>query len=124
MNILLFSFINKKRHVLFVFEGSVIQPDILSIHYNSDLWGPDDPNQFVPERHDTERHPVALLAFGVGTRKCIGMGFALMEIKMCLTHLLRNYTVLPGEHLEKGFDIKEAFIIQPDAINVQLEERR
>ncbi|CAF3991065.1 unnamed protein product, partial [Rotaria sordida] len=46
---------------------SVIQPDILSIHYNSDLWGPDDPNQFVPERHNTERHPVALLAFGVGS---------------------------------------------------------
>ena len=108
---------------VFIFEGSVIQPDILSIHYNCDLWGPEDPNEFIPERHIRERHPVASLAFGVGSRVCIGMRLALTEMKICLTRLLRNYTVLPGEHLESGFIIKEGFVIQPDAINVKLKER-
>ncbi|CAF2961446.1 unnamed protein product [Rotaria sp. Silwood2] len=104
-------------------KGTVIQPDIFSIHYNSEIWGPDDPNQFLPERHATERHPLAYLAFGAGPRACIGMRFALMEMKMCLAHLLRNYTVLPGEHLEEGFKLHEIFVIQPDAIYIKLEKR-
>ncbi|CAF1102353.1 unnamed protein product [Adineta steineri] len=104
-------------------KGSIIQPDIFTIHYNSDLWGPEDPNQFIPERHSTERHPLALLAFGVGPRSCIGMRFALMEIKMTLAHILRHYTVLPGEHLQEGFQLNEAFVIQPNAINIKLNKR-
>ncbi|CAF5087866.1 unnamed protein product [Rotaria sp. Silwood1] len=105
-------------------KGSVIQPDIFSVHYNSELWGPDDPNQFIPERHATERHPLAFLAFGDGPRACIGKRFALMEIKMCLARLLWNYTMIPGEHLEEGFKLHEIFVIQPDAIYVKLEKRR
>ncbi|CAF1101582.1 unnamed protein product [Adineta steineri] len=104
-------------------KGSIIQPDIFTIHYNSDLWGPEDPNQFIPERHSTERHPLALLAFGVGPRSCIGMRFALVEIKMTLAHILRHYTVLPGEHLQEGFQLNEAFVIQPNAINIKLNKR-
>jgi cytochrome P450 len=108
---------------LFILEGSIIQPDIFSIHYNSDVWGPDDPKLFVPERHTIERHPVAFMAFGVGPRACIGIRFALMEYKMCLAYLLRDYTVLPGEHLEEGFKIHEGFAIQPNAINIKLDKR-
>ncbi|UJR16825.1 hypothetical protein I4U23_003724 [Adineta vaga] len=104
-------------------KGSVIQPDIFTIHYNSDLWGPDDPNQFIPERHATKRHPLALLTFGAGSRICIGMRFALMEIKMSLARLLRNYIVIPGEHLEQGFQLHEAVVIQPDAVYVKLHKR-
>ncbi|CAF0846610.1 unnamed protein product [Adineta steineri] len=104
-------------------KGSVIQPDILSVHYNSDLWGPEDPNQFVPERHSTERHPLAFLAFGAGPRSCIGTRFAIMEIKMTLARLLRHYTVLPGEHLQEGFQLNEGVVIQPNAINIKLNKR-
>ena len=38
-------------------EGSVIQADMYTIHYDPDLWGPEDPNKFIPERHATPRHP-------------------------------------------------------------------
>ena len=34
-------------------RGSVIQPSILTIHFNADLWGPEDPKEFIPERHST-----------------------------------------------------------------------
>ncbi|CAF1401792.1 unnamed protein product, partial [Rotaria sordida] len=33
-------------------KDSIIQPDIFSIHYNPNLWGPEDPNLFIPERHE------------------------------------------------------------------------
>jgi cytochrome P450 len=106
-----------------LFLGSVIQPDIFSIHYNHDLWGPEDPNLFIPERHAVKRHPVAWMPFGVGPRNCVGMRFALMELKMCLIRLLRQYRILPGDKIEEGFQRTERLVIQPDAIFVKLEKR-
>jgi cytochrome P450 len=102
--------------------GSVIQPDIFTIHYNPDLWGPEDPNLFIPERHAVKCYPVAWMPFGVGPRNCIGMRFALMELKMCMIRLLRQYRILSGDKIEEGFRREERFVIQPDAILVKLED--
>jgi cytochrome P450 len=104
-------------------SGSVIQPDVFTIHYNPDLWGPEDPNLFIPERHEVKRHPVAWMPFGVGPRACIGMRFALMELKMCLIRLLRQYRILPGDKIEEGFKRQETSVILPNAIFVKLEKR-
>ncbi|CAF1007481.1 unnamed protein product [Adineta ricciae] len=104
-------------------KGSVIQTDLFTIHYNPDLWGPDDPHEFVPERHLTKRHPMALLTFGAGPRICIGMRFAMMEIKMTLARLLHDYKILPGKHLEEGFQLRDGFVIQPDAVYIKLQKR-
>ncbi|CAF4626543.1 unnamed protein product, partial [Rotaria sp. Silwood2] len=104
-------------------KGSVIQPDVFTIHYNPDLWGPEDPNTFYPERHLVKRHPVAWMPFGVGSRNCVGMRFALMELKLCLIHLLNQYRILPTDKTEKGFKLEERVVIQPDAIFVKLEKR-
>ncbi|CAF1333431.1 unnamed protein product [Didymodactylos carnosus] len=49
-------------------KGAIVQPDVYSIHYDQELWGPQDVNNFCPERHLTKRHPLAFLAFGVGPR--------------------------------------------------------
>ncbi|UJR21070.1 hypothetical protein I4U23_024170 [Adineta vaga] len=104
-------------------KGSVIQPDVFSIHYNPDLWGPEDPTIFYPERHVEKRHPVAWMPFGVGPRNCIGMRFALMELKMCLIRLLREYEILPGDGIEEGFRLEERLVIQPNAVLVKLRKR-
>ncbi|CAF3917122.1 unnamed protein product [Rotaria sordida] len=104
-------------------KGSIIQPDVFSIHYNPDLWGPEDPNLFIPERHEIKHHPVAWMPFGVGPRNCIGMRFALMELKICLIQLLRQYRILPGDKIEEGFQRQERIVIQPDAIFIKLEKR-
>ncbi|CAF5065517.1 unnamed protein product, partial [Rotaria sp. Silwood1] len=66
-------------------QGDIIQPDIYSIHYSSELWGPYDPHEFYPDRHrDNNRSPMAFMAFGNGPRSCVGMRFALLEIKLVL----------------------------------------
>jgi cytochrome P450 len=52
----------------------VVAVDVLSIHYDQELWGPEDPNEFNPSRFSCERkrHPMAYQAFGQGPRNCIG----------------------------------------------------
>ncbi|UJR20002.1 hypothetical protein I4U23_023136 [Adineta vaga] len=104
-------------------KGCVILPDVYSIHYNADLWGPQDPNVFDPERHSVKRHPLAYLSFGMGPRNCVGMRFALMELKMCLVRLLRLYTIQPGDKFKEGMILTEKFIIAPEAVNIRLEKR-
>jgi cytochrome P450 len=105
-------------------EGSVIQPDMYTIHYDPDLWGPEDPNVFLPERHSMPRHPIAFMPFGLGPRNCVGRRFALMEIKLCLTRLLRQYVILPGDQMEEKFKLKDTlFILQPENLYVKIEKR-
>ena len=87
------------------------------------LWGPEDPNVFYPERHLTKRHPAAFLSFGIGSRNCVGMRFALMELKMCLAQIMRQYIILPGEKIEQGFQFEETLGIRPNAIYIKLEKR-
>jgi cytochrome P450 len=106
-----------------LFLGCVIEADVHTIHYNIDLWGPEDPTLFVPERHTVKRHPAAYLPFGVGPRNCVGMRFALMELKMCLACLVHTYTILPGEKLDQGMTRRKTPIIAPQAIYIKLEKR-
>jgi cytochrome P450 len=107
----------------FYFTGCVILTDVYSIHYSMDLWGPEDPYLFVPERHADKRHPLAYMGFGIGPRNCVGIRFALMELKMCLARLLHTYTILPGENIEQGMVRQKIDIIRPQAIYVRLEKR-
>ncbi|CAF3792025.1 unnamed protein product [Rotaria sp. Silwood1] len=105
-------------------EGCVIQPDVLSVHYDPDLWGPEDPNIFLPERHSTPRHPAAFMPFGLGPRNCIGKRFALMEIKMCFARLLRQYSIHPGDKMEEKFELKDtSFILHPKTVYVKIVKR-
>nr|QVK45585.1 cytochrome P450 [Brachionus paranguensis] len=71
-----------------------IAVDVMSIHFDADLWGPQDPNEFYPPRHEVKRNPLAFMAFGNGPRNCIGMKFALIELKIALVKLIMNFEFL------------------------------
>ncbi|CAF1396471.1 unnamed protein product [Didymodactylos carnosus] len=104
-------------------KGAVIQPDVYSVHYDQELWGPQDVNSFCPERHLTKRHPLAYIAFGVGPRNCVGMRLALVEMKMLLTRLLKQYTIVKTNKLEENLNITELTVIAPEQIYIKLEKR-
>lgn len=62
-----------------------------------------DPGRFAPPREEGKRHPYALATFGAGPRTCLGVNFALMEIKSIVAHVRRNYRLepLPDHHVTR-----------------------
>ena len=54
-----------------------------------------DPDRFAPPREEDKRTPYGFIPFGGGTRICIGINFAQVEIKAMAAHLLRHYTLHP-----------------------------
>ncbi|TYH91058.1 hypothetical protein ES332_A13G091800v1 [Gossypium tomentosum] len=71
----------------------------LVLHHDPHLWG-DDVNVFKPERfaegiaNATKHNSAAFIPFGLGPRSCVGMSFALMEMKMALSMILQRFTIL------------------------------
>ena len=49
-----------------------------------------DPNTFNPERYIDQTN-LTLLTFGEGPRLCVGMRFAMNEMRMCLAKLIKNF---------------------------------
>jgi thromboxane-A synthase len=106
--------------------GTCIAVDMYTLHFDPDLWGPVDPHTFYPERFATKRHPMAWIPFGAGPRNCVGMRFALIELKMTLVRLLKTYSIVScGDETHKAFkELKEAVVIAPKEVIVRLERRQ
>jgi len=106
-----------------VVAGTKLTLDIYSLHYDNDLWGPVDTKIFCPERFATKRHPAAWAAFGLGPRNCVGMRFALAEIKLALISLVQNYHILPNAKNDNDLDLIELVTISPKEVSIRLEKR-
>ena len=73
-----------------------------------DVW--EDPEKFDPERFrgpvkDT-RHAFQFLPFGAGPRNCIGMRFALMEVKMALVKILMKFKFVASPETQVPLKIR------------------
>ena len=55
-----------------------------------------DPVRFMPPREEDRRYPYALATFGGGSRVCIGINFAQIEVKALAAHVLRAYRLEPA----------------------------
>ncbi|XP_058954828.2 cytochrome P450 3A24-like [Pocillopora verrucosa] len=73
--------------------GTEIIIPIYAIHRDPDAW--EEPEKFDPERFrgpsKDARHAFQFIPFGAGPRNCIGMRFALLEIKVALVRILVKY---------------------------------
>ena len=74
----------------------------------------DNPQEFNPENFSAEnkkeRNPYAFMAFGHGPRNCIGMRFALLQLKTVTSKIVHQYNVVPCAKTPKG-------ILEPDPLS-------
>lgn len=74
--------------------GTVVAPCIYLTHRRPDLYP--DPERFSPERFlGVKIDPYAWMPFGGGVRRCIGMAFALDEMKVILATVLTQARLRP-----------------------------
>ncbi|KAL9693610.1 hypothetical protein quinque_012895 [Culex quinquefasciatus] len=71
---------------------------VYAIHYDPDIY--QNPTRFDPDRFTPEaiqaRHTHAFLPFGDGPRNCIGLRFALLEVKFGIAVLLSKFRFSPS----------------------------
>jgi len=85
-------------------RGSTVVVFIYGAHHSPQYW--DDPERFDPERftkaNEKLRTPITYLPFGAGPRGCIGGNYAMLQVLMILSVLLRKYDfqLVPDQSIE------------------------
>jgi cytochrome P450 len=73
-------------------KGMILSPCIYLVHHRPDIYP--EPKRFKPERFlERQFSPYEYLPFGGGNRRCIGMAFAMFEMKLVLAKVLSRYSL-------------------------------
>ncbi|MDQ2097752.1 MAG: cytochrome P450 [Tychonema bourrellyi B0820] len=77
--------------------GTVVVGSIYLTHRREDLYP--EPLQFKPERFlERQFSPYEYVPFGGGSRRCIGMALAQLEMKLVLANILRDFDLALAEN--------------------------
>jgi cytochrome P450 len=80
-------------------EGTRVALSLAACHRLPNIFAnPDkfDPDRFAPPREEDRKNPYSLVTFGGGPRICIGMNFALVEMKALAAHVLQKFSFAPA----------------------------
>ncbi|BCL35796.1 cytochrome P450 [Nostoc sp. MS1] len=73
-------------------KGMMISPCVYLTHHHPDIYP--EPERFKPERFlERQFSPYEFIPFGGGNRRCLGMAFALFEMKLVLATILSQYSL-------------------------------
>jgi cytochrome P450 len=82
-------------------KGSIWLISFYELHRRKDLWK--DADQFKPHRFNPEvfENKDYYFPFGAGPRKCVGSNFAIYEMVLAISSILKKYQLTPvNEHIE------------------------
>lgn len=103
--------------------GCTVAVHLHALHHDP-RWFPKpdvfDPDRFLPE-NSARRHPFAYVPFSAGPRNCIGQRFAMMEVKVVLAKILRNYKVVTTTQLDKLRIVSEVVLKAENGPRIRLE---
>jgi cytochrome P450 len=89
---------------LIIPQGSTVVVHIYGVHHAPQYW--ENPESFDPERftkaNEKLHQPFSYLPFGAGPRGCIGGNYAMLQILMIMSVLIRKYDfeLGPGQAIE------------------------
>nr|AZR39420.1 cytochrome P450 [Agasicles hygrophila] len=89
---------------------------VKGIHYDEEYY--ENPDVYDPERFSEEnksnRNQYCFLPFGEGPRLCIGMKFGMLQVKVGLLTVLRNFRISVGDKMQMPVKMTTAFVPQPE----------
>ena len=108
-------------------KGTLVNFPIYAMHHNPKYFP--EPEKFKPERflknedEDNLAAQYAFMPFGGGPRQCIGMRFAMSEIKIAMAKLLANYKIVDTPQTKLDFLPGDSFILTYPEVKVKLVKR-
>ena len=109
-------------------KGMAIVVPIYVLHKNPEIYG-ENVYQFEPERflNDASKEQIdnhLFHSFGGGPKICLGMRFAMEEMKITLAKLIRNYEIIEASNITNlKFDKGNPFLLSYPEMKVKLQER-
>ena len=108
-------------------KGAVIFIPIGALHTDSRYW--ENPHEFVPERFAPDAKSkitkFAYMPFMLGQRNCIGQNFAMLEIKIVISRIIRDFVVENPTPEVKDIETRVAITARPcDGVTVRFLSRR
>lgn len=96
---------------------TTLQLPAYTVHRDQRWW--DDPNTFVPDRwtETASRPEYAYFPFGGGPRHCIGMRFAMLELKAALTELTQRLTF---ERVTESLTLSPNALLDPGEVTMRV----
>lgn len=102
-------------------DKTLIGVSFYEIHRNPKYWK--NPEEFDPERFLGEQKKESykyFYPFGAGPRMCIGLGFAMYEMSLTLSYLIKKYKVTSSN---KGIEINPLITLKPVGAKVTFSKR-
>ena len=98
------------------------------MHMNPDIYGENveefDPERFLNDACKEQIDNHQFHSFGGGPRICIGMRFAMEEMKIALAKLLTNFEIIDEPNVtELNFVAGNQFLLAYNQMNVKIQKR-
>lgn len=102
-------------------KGTLIGVSFYELHRNPKYWN--NPDEFNPERFlgDQKKHSMQYFyPFGAGPRMCIGAGFAIYEMCLTISHIVKNYSIIS---VKNTVDFNPLITLKPVDVKVVFSNR-
>lgn len=106
-------------------KGTTVVVSQFFVHRRAETYPEPDkfnPDNFLPER-TANRHYYSYIPFSAGPRSCVGRKFAMLQLKVLLSTIIRNYRV-HSKQTEKDFQLQGDIILKmANGFQISLEPR-
>ncbi|KFF06837.1 cytochrome P450 [Flavobacterium reichenbachii] len=102
-------------------KGTLIGVSFYELHRNTKYW--DNPDEFNPERFLGEQKKQSMqyfYPFGAGPRMCIGAGFAIYEMCLAVSHIVKKYKITS---VRKEIQFNPLITLKPVDVEVVFSKR-
>ena len=102
-------------------KGTLIGVSFYELHRNPKYWA--DPEKFIPERFlgDQKKQSMQYFyPFGAGPRMCIGAGFAIYEMCLAISHIVKNYSI---KSVNNEIQFNPLITLKPVGVEVLFSKR-